>query len=189
MPDPTALLRADHRLVERLLDDIEKAKPAARPPLVEQLTTSLKAHMKLEEDVLYPVIATTLGDKTAHEAEVEHELAKTGLNKVRSLMPDAPGFVAALDMLRAGIQHHVKEEEGSIFLKLKQKLNATQKERVAADMDTARARLGLPTRKDVGTKASRDELYQKAQKAGIPGRSTMTKEELATVLAGSGRRR
>lgn len=179
--DPTLLLKADHRHVERLMQDIEQAEPAERAPLVDELATALAAHMQLEEDVLYPVIAEALGEKEAKSADSEHELAKVGLSKVIELSPDGPGFVAALDMLRAGITHHVQEEESSIFPELDEKLGEDRRTNLDQAMDRRRTELGLLTHDDMPD-ASRGELYEKAQRADVPGRSTMTREELAQAI-------
>jgi hypothetical protein len=50
--DVTRLLESDHRQVEDLFARIEKAEGAQRVPLVDELATALRAHMKLEEAVL-----------------------------------------------------------------------------------------------------------------------------------------
>ncbi|HEY8544233.1 MAG TPA: hemerythrin domain-containing protein [Acidimicrobiales bacterium] len=179
--DPTAVLRADHRQVERLLQQIADSEPVARPPLVEELTTALEAHMELEERLLYPVVADELGREEEMEGESEHELARIGLAKVVELSPDGPGFMAALDMLKAGISHHVEDEETEMFPELNEQLDAARLEQLDAELTAARERLGLPTREDLadGTKA---ELYEKAKEADVPGRSSMTRDELAEAV-------
>ena len=69
-----------------------------------------------------------------------------------------PGFGAAVAMLKAGIAHHVEEEETEVFPKL-------------------REALGYPA-----ADATKRDLYKQAQAAGIEGRSTMTKDELADAV-------
>src|SRR6476646_9097860 len=54
--DVTRMLEADHREVEDLFAQIEKADGAERQPLVDKLAKSLLAHMQLEEAVVYPAI-------------------------------------------------------------------------------------------------------------------------------------
>lgn len=61
-------------------------------------------------------------------------------------------------MLQAGISHHVHEEEGAVFPKL-------------------RRALGYPA-----ADATKRELYKQAQAAGIEGRSSMIKDELADAV-------
>lgn len=180
--DPTLMLRGDHRKVEHLLHQIEEADPADRAALVEELTTDLTAHMKLEEDLLYPVIVDVLGEEEAAEAENEHEMARMGLTKVGELSPDGPGFMAALETLKATISHHVHDEEDEVFPQLTEKLDQARLSRLAEQMDEVRSQLGLPTNADLLQDASKEELYEEAKKAGVPGRSNMSKEELADAL-------
>src|SRR5436190_23095073 len=109
--DPTRLLEADHRQVESLFEAIEKAEGDERIPLVQELEASLKAHMELEETVLYPAMAPATGDEEVEEGNKEHELARKSLADMVALSPDEPGFGAAMEATKAGISHHGEEEE------------------------------------------------------------------------------
>lgn len=84
--DPTTLLEADHRRVEA----IDKAEGDDRLPLIEELTSSLRAHMQLEEQVLYPAMAPATGDEAVEEGNTEHELARKSLKDMVDLAPTAP---------------------------------------------------------------------------------------------------
>ena len=54
-PDAIALLKADHRKVEGLFEDFEKATASAKKAaLVRQICTELTVHTKIEEDIFYP---------------------------------------------------------------------------------------------------------------------------------------
>ena len=187
------LLESDHRTVEQLLDRIKKAEGEERRPLLQELQTSLAAHMQIEEDHLYSVVAQVLGDDEAQEARNEHSLARDGLSKMLELGPDDPGFEAALDMVKAGIDHHVEDEEGEVFPGLRDKAS-DQLRSLEPQVLAARQELGLPTEgastssevsgtatSDLSS-ATKDELYEKAKQADIPGRSQMTKDELVEAL-------
>ena len=181
--DPTKLLEADHRSVEDLFDRIEQAEGDARTPLIEELRTSLTAHMELEERTLYPAMAPVTGEEAVEEGNTEHELARKALADVVDLGPDEPGFGAALDALKAGIEHHVEEEENEVFPKLRE--DGDVLERVATPIMTARLELGLPMDAEALAAAStKDELLEEARNAGIEGTSSMNKDELAEALAG-----
>src|SRR6478736_4924914 len=117
--DPTKLLEADHRQVEALFEAIDKASGDDRQPLIDELVTSVRAHMELEETVLYPAMGPVTGKEAVQEANTEHELARKSLEDVVRLAPDEPGFGAALDATRAGIVHHVDEEENEVFTELR----------------------------------------------------------------------
>jgi hemerythrin superfamily protein len=181
--DPTKLLEADHRQVEDLFEQIEKAEGDARTPLIEELSTALKAHMQLEEEVVYPAMEPVTGAEAVQEGETEHELARKTLADMVALAPDEPGFGGALEAVKAGITHHVEEEEGEIFPKLRS--DGTEVlEQMATPFMQKRLALGLPMDGAALAAAStKEELLEEARSAGIDGASSMSKEELASALA------
>jgi hemerythrin superfamily protein len=126
MNDPIAQLKEDHREVETLLKSLANSKAGARRrSIVAKVERKLALHMRIEERLVYPLIPSVLGDEAAEEAKVEHGLARRGLAELKRLQ-DKPGFGASVDMLTAGIKHHVKEEEHEVFPKLKANLDRTQ---------------------------------------------------------------
>lgn len=181
--DITKMLEADHRQVEALFSKIEKADGPERKPFIDELATSLRGHMQLEETVVYPKMGGATGGESVEEANKEHELARKGLADMLSLAPDQPGFGAALDAVKAGIEHHVKEEEGEVFPKLR-KDGANVLEALATPFMQKRIELGMPMEPDALAAAStKDELLSEAKNANIEGASSMTKEQLAEALA------
>jgi hypothetical protein len=107
--DVTRILEADHRQVEELFEAIERAEGSEREALIEELTTSLKAHMELEEEVLYPTVEASIGADAAQEAQAEHRLGRKALKRLQRLAPDEAGFGAAFAALQAIIFHHVED--------------------------------------------------------------------------------
>jgi iron-sulfur cluster repair protein YtfE (RIC family) len=177
------MLEADHRQVESLFEKIDKAEGADRNPLIDELATSLRAHMQLEEDVVYPAMQPVTGAESVEEGVTEHELAKKTLQEMIDLAPDEPGFGAAFDSVKAGIEHHVEDEEGEVFPKLRKEGQA-ELEKMATPFMKKRVELGLPMDAAALAAAStKEELVAEAQSAGIDGASSMTKEELAEALA------
>ncbi len=182
--DPTKLLEADHRQVEDLFTKIEGAEPAERPALIEQLQTSLQAHMELEEQVVYPAMQPVTGSEDVQEGVTEHELARKALADVVALAPDEPGFGAALDACKAGIEHHVKDEEDEVFPQLR-KEGKQVLEQMATPFMAKRLELGLPMDAAALADAStKEELLEEAKAAEVSGAASMTKEQLAEALAG-----
>jgi len=178
--DPFSALEADHREVERLLEALaDSEEGAARERAVEQLTTALAVHMRFEEAEIYPLVARDVDGGTAKEAQLEHQLARDGLAKL-SEMVMAPGFGAAVAMLKGGIGHHVKEEEQDIFPRLRKETDDAVQRQLAADLQAARQAAGVPDpRVEHGTKA---ELLEVARDAGVEGRSGMTKDQLREAI-------
>lgn len=181
--DVTRILEADHRTVEELFTKIERAEGDDRLPLIEELATNLAAHMELEEQVVYPAMQPVTGKEDVQEGNTEHDLARKALADLQELAPDEPGFGAALDVCKAGVDHHVKDEEDEMFPKLRK-----DGEQVLAEMATPfmtkRLALGMPMPADALSKAStKDELAAEAANAGVEGASSMTKEELAEAVS------
>jgi hemerythrin superfamily protein len=183
--DITRILEADHRSVEELLGGIERAKGDERTPLLEELVKSVTGHMDLEEQTLYPAMRGVTGDEEVEEGVTEHGLVRRALDELMGLAPDEPGFGAALDAVKAGIEHHVKDEEDEVFPQLRKDGEQVLAE-VATPFMTKRMELGLPMEPPALASAfSKDELVEEAEKAGIDGASDMKKDELAEALAGA----
>ncbi len=123
MADPVVLLKKDHREAEAMLKTLAASSPGARrKSTLSKLDAALRLHMNIEEQDVYPLVSRLVGKEDAKEANIEHGLAREGLDKLHDLV-DKPGFGAAVAMLTAGIKHHVKEEEHEMFPDLKKKLD------------------------------------------------------------------
>jgi hemerythrin superfamily protein len=179
--DPFTALEQDHRQVERMLSQLSDSdKGPERDQLVSQLEQALTVHMQFEEQEIYPLVSAQIGSEEAEEAEIEHGLVRDGLVKVRELA-SAPGFGAVVEMMTAGIGHHVKEEEQEIFPELRTKVDEGTQTELSDALRAAQRSAGLPPI-DL-EKASKEELQQAARDAGIDVKSSMTKDELKAALA------
>ena len=110
--DAIALLKADHRKVEDLFEQFEKASSSsAKQKLCHQICTELKIHTMIEEEIFYPALRGKIEDDTLDEAYVEHDGAKVLVNDLESAGPDADFYDAKVTVLSEEIKHHVREEE------------------------------------------------------------------------------
>ncbi|HEX2591780.1 MAG TPA: hemerythrin domain-containing protein [Rhizomicrobium sp.] len=110
--DAIALLKADHRKVEDLFAQYEKAKSAAKKKsLAEKICLELTVHTKIEEDVFYPACKGEIDDDLWHEAYVEHDGAKVLVAEIEKGNPGDEFYDAKVKVLSEMIKHHVKEEE------------------------------------------------------------------------------
>ena len=122
MNDPMTILKADHREAKKLLTALgESEEGPERERMANELNAALTLHMEIEENIVYPAVKQYVGEEDEEEAEIEHGLARDALAKMMSMV-DVPGFGAAAEMLKGGIEHHVEEEETEILPELKEAL-------------------------------------------------------------------
>jgi hemerythrin superfamily protein len=122
--DAIALLIADHREVSEMFQQFEelgdRAK-ASKKKLVDKITTALKLHTQIEEEIFYPAVreaSDELEDKV-DEAVVEHASAKDLIAQLDEMDPDDELYDAKVKVLSEQIEHHVEEEEKDMFPKVK----------------------------------------------------------------------
>jgi hemerythrin superfamily protein len=160
--DATHILAADHRTVEGLFEQFEKASGSDKKgKLAKQICTELKIHAQIEEEVFYPALKGKIDDDLLKEAWVEHDGAKVLINDIEASSPDDEFFDAKVTVLSEEIKHHVREEE-------KQQDNMFQQAR-AADVDLEALGQAMLARKE--------ELKAQADSSGLPP------AELATLTA------
>ena len=88
--------------------------------IVQQICMELTVHAELEEEFFYPAVREQIGDDDLmDEAEVEHAGAKDLIAQLESMEPDDDLYDAKVTVLGEQIDHHVKEEEGEMFPKVK----------------------------------------------------------------------
>ncbi len=113
----TALLMAQHREVERIFGQIERAGErafATKRKLLKGLSEKLAFHMKLEEDIFYPA-AKKVADDAILEATDEHNKIKQLLRKLSGIERGDETFSAKIEALKELIEHHIMEEETELF--------------------------------------------------------------------------
>lgn len=159
--DATRLLAEDHRKVEGLFEQYEKASGASRKEkLAHEICTELKIHSMIEEEIFYPALRGKIEDDALDEAYVEHDGAKVLINDIEAAEPSEEFYDAKLKVLQEQVEHHVKEEEkvsGNIFQQAR-----------AADVDLEALGEKLAEHKA--------ELTRIAQTQGLPPAKTKTVE-------------
>lgn len=110
--DAVALLKADHREVEGLFAQFEKATGKDRKEkLARQVCLELKIHAQIEEEIFYPACEGKIDEDLLKEAYVEHDAAKVLINEIEAGGPGEEFYDAKVKVLSELIEHHVKEEE------------------------------------------------------------------------------
>jgi hemerythrin superfamily protein len=194
--DAIALIEQDHRALEALFTRVTSGD-GDRVVLLEEITVRLTAHARAEEAEVYPALAGADPDEQGEveHAHDEHHEAEHLLRKARNLVV-SPHFDEAFEAFVTAVGHHVEEEEQDVLPALREAVDARTLEQLGAAFDTARAELlgdYDPPAEPAATEpvntvdidadqATKAELYEKAKEVDIPGRSTMTKDELSEAL-------
>ena len=125
-PDALELLKSDHKEVKGLFKAYDKlvkdeADDGEKQALALQICAMLTAHATIEEELFYPAAREVLGEDEdlVDEADVEHASAKELIAQIEAGTPDDPLYDAKVKVLGEYIDHHVKEEEGEMFPKVR----------------------------------------------------------------------
>ena len=113
--DAIALLKEDHREVEKLFKRFEEAKGDGRKQkLAHQICLELIVHSEIEETIFYPACEGTVDEDELKEGYVEHDAAKLLIAEIEAAEEGADDefFDTKVKVLSEEIEHHVKEEEG-----------------------------------------------------------------------------
>jgi hemerythrin superfamily protein len=117
--DAIALLKDDHRRVEKLFKDFEDAKGDGRKErLAQQICLDLMVHTAIEEEIFYPACEGAVEEDLLKESFVEHDAAKLLIAEIQSGQGESDEyFDSKVKVLQEEIEHHVEEEEkaGGVF--------------------------------------------------------------------------
>ncbi|MBL9043362.1 MAG: hemerythrin domain-containing protein [Myxococcales bacterium] len=126
--DIVTVLKADHRNVEQFFSQIESSSDRAlktKERLFLEIKKELTIHMMAEEKILYPrMLDIPELRKAAFEANEEHRLVKQLLDETSELVCGSEQWNAKLKVIKDLVRHHVQEEEGEIFKKLRHSLSS-----------------------------------------------------------------
>ena len=162
--DAIALLREDHRNVEKLFKQFEESKGEGRKEkLAHQICLELSVHAAIEEEIFYPACEGKVDEDLLKESYVEHDAAKLLIAEIEAGKGGNDEFFdSKVKVLQEEIEHHVEEEE-----KPKSGVFAQARE---ADLDLK----GLGER----LAARKEELTANYEAAGIPKPELSTMEEV-----------
>ncbi|PHV18035.1 hemerythrin [Janthinobacterium sp. BJB303] len=118
------LLLKDHKAVKALFTQYENLSDrslATKKKLADQICQELTVHTQLEEEIFYPAVRRPIRDADLmDEALVEHASAKELIAQIEAMDPADDLYDAKVKVLSEQIEHHVGEEEGDMFPKVRQ---------------------------------------------------------------------
>ena len=163
--DAIALLKDDHRKVEQLFKDFEKASGDSRKEeLAQEICLDLTVHATIEEEIFYPACEGKVEEDLLKESYVEHDAAKIMIAAIMSGKGESDEFFdSKVKVLQEEIEHHVEEEE-----KRMEGLFA-QARKAGIDMDALGEQLA----------ARKEELTAAFKADGLPKPELKTMDEVA----------
>jgi hemerythrin superfamily protein len=200
--DVIAMIKTDHHELERLFDMMEEDS-SSRPLVLPLAVAMLTAHSRAEEDHVYPALAKEAGEKdeAEHGMEEHHKAEQLG-QQLLGKDPEGPDFEESFSEWVSAVQHHVEEEETELLPHLQEALDADRltelgqafAARRAAELTGQARQPGNGNGRRGGSRAgkspgrssqdkTKDQLLTEARKAGIQGRSSMSKDELLRALS------
>ena len=139
--DAFELLKADHKKVSGLFDELEAATGKAKLTVFAQIKTELELHTHIEEKIFYPALEKPeeTHDLTL-EAYEEHKMVKTLLAELSGTRTADDEWQAKAKVLRENVEHHVDEEENELFDKADEALSDEQIEALGQRMEAEKVR-------------------------------------------------
>jgi hemerythrin superfamily protein len=160
--DAIALLKEDHRAVEKLFKEFEGAGGDGRKEkLARGICMELTVHTKIEEEIFYPACKGKVDEDLLKEAYVEHDAAKLLIAEIDAGSGQSDEFFdAKVQVLSEQIEHHVEEEEKELFPEVRK-----------AELDLKALGEQLAARKK--------ELMGEYKEAGVPEPELSTMDEVS----------
>lgn len=121
MKNAIELIKNDHQEVKKLFQDFERAGKddyIEKQAFAEKITRELSMHADIEEELLYPFLEKISDDEmgeTLVEAREEHHVARSLIDELKMLTPDAEEFDAKMKVLRDNVLHHIEGEEKELL--------------------------------------------------------------------------
>lgn len=134
--DALELLIEDHKEAKQMFRKIEKAEsPQQAQQMFERLNEALELHEQMEETHLYPPLKEeSKTEELVLEAYEEHHVADLLLEEISALDPSDEAWKPKVTVLQENIEHHIEEEEGELFPKVRRLWNKQKREEVGARM-------------------------------------------------------
>lgn len=184
--DALELLKSDHDTVRQLFSQFNQAKEAGNTEQMrsvqQQIFSELEVHTAIEEEIFYPEAEAIGGEAEdlVKEGEEEHHVVDVLMEEISALSPNDEAFVPKMTVLIENVEHHAEEEETELFPKLRETFGNDRLQAMGAKLEEAKQR--HESSGGNGQDRTREELYEEARKQDVPGRSKMSKDELADAV-------
>jgi hemerythrin superfamily protein len=142
--DAIVLLKQDHKTVNQLFRQFEKAGESAhaeKKRIVEKIIQELCAHAYIEEEIFYPTAREAVPETGEHvlESVEEHHVVVWMLSELMNADPEDERYDAKVRVLIENVRHHVEEEEQDWFPKVRNAMGRARLKELGEQMEAAKA--------------------------------------------------
>jgi hemerythrin-like domain-containing protein len=147
--DAITLLKEDHATVKDLFKKFETAGDNAhktKRQIVDRIIEELAVHSAIEEQVFYPAVRSAVeeAEDEVLESLEEHHIVKWTLSELEGMDPEDERFDAKVSVLIESVRHHIDEEEGEMFPKVRKAVGRRDLQELGEQMKDAK--VAAPTR-------------------------------------------
>jgi hemerythrin superfamily protein len=185
--DGLDLLIADHNRMRGLFTRFREAQGNDDTPTMGELASKifeeLEVHTAMEEQIFYPEVHD-LSEELAeivNEGVQEHHVVDVLIGEARTLKPGDAEWIAKVAVLIENVEHHAEEEETELFPQVRAATDAATREDWGTRFEAMKAQRGAPTPTEAAELTTK-ELRQRASLQQIPGRSTMSRDDLVATI-------
>ena len=162
--DAIVLLKSDHKEVQKLFRDFEKAGKRAevtKGKIVDRVIELLTVHTYIENEIMYPRVRDLLPEleDDVLESYEEHHVADVLSSELYAMKPSSERFDAKMTVLIESVRHHIEEEERDWFPKVREGLSRKVLQELGAEM--------IEAKKSAPTKPTQPTALKKAVDAVI----------------------
>jgi hemerythrin superfamily protein len=141
--DAIVLLKEDHKVVEKLFKQFEKAGEddhKGKKAIVDEVIKELTTHAYIEEQIFYPTARQAVPETEEHvlESVEEHHVVVWMLSELANTDPTDERFDAKMSVLMENVRHHVKEEEDEWFPQVRKAIGRKDLQELGEKMEAAK---------------------------------------------------
>jgi hemerythrin superfamily protein len=142
--DAIVMLREDHKEVRALFREFQRASttPARKEQIVRKVIELLTVHTYIENEVMYPRVRELVPDLEDDilESYEEHHVADVLVMELDAMDREDERFEAKATVLIESVSHHIEEEEGDWFPKVREALGRSTLRELGDELAAAKER-------------------------------------------------
>lgn len=143
--DAIVLLKEDHQAIRKLFREFDAAGEQAtetKNRVVKQIVEALTVHTYIENEVMYPRVRDLVPEVESDvlESYEEHHVADVLCAELAAMGPHDERFDAKTTVLIESVSHHMEEEEGEWFPKVRASLGRKQLQQIGEELLEAKTK-------------------------------------------------